>query len=122
MAIPTWPTAGGFPQSVQKGYTENHGANILRSPMDSGPAKQRWRGNRPSTLSVSFILNTSQVTTLENFITNDLRGTRRFLFPHPRTTQQVEVRIVPQGSGDLYQLQYLAPGYWQAQLNLEVLP
>ena len=122
MAIPTWPTAGGFPQSVQKGYTENHGANILRSPMDSGPAKQRWRGNRPSTLSVSFILNTQQVTTLENFITNNLRGTRRFLFPHPRTNQQVEVRIVPQGSGDLYQLQYLAPGYWTTQLNLEVLP
>lgn len=122
MAIPTWPTTGGFPQSVQKGYTENHGANILRSPMDSGPAKQRYRGNRPSTLTVSFILDTQQVATLESFVYNTLRGTKRFLFPHPRTGAQVEVRIIPQGSGDLYQLQYLAPGYWQTQLNLEVLP
>lgn len=122
MAIPTWPTAGGFPQSVQKGYSENHGANIVRSPMDSGPAKQRYRGNRPSTLTVSFIMTTAHVSTLETFIRDTLRGTRRFAFTHPRTGATVEVRIVPQGSGDLYQLQYLAPGYYQTQLTLEVLP
>lgn len=122
MAIPTWPTVGGFPQSVQKGYTENHGANIVRSPMDSGPAKQRYRGNRPSTLTVSFIMTTAHVATLETFIRDVIRGTRRFAFTHPRTNATVEVRIVPQGSGDLYQLQYIAPGYYQTQLTLEVLP
>lgn len=122
MAIPTWPTANGFPQVVQKGFTESIGANIIRSPMDSGPAKQRYRGKSPDKLNVSFILTTQQVSTLESFINNDLRGVRRFLFPHPRTTQQVEVRIIPQGGGELFQLQYLAPGYWQTQLNLEVLP
>lgn len=89
--------------------------------MDAGPAKQRRRGVSPNTMDVSFIMTTEQAAILETFILNDLSGVKRFLFNHPRTLQDVEVRIVNQ-SGSLYKLQYLVPGYWTASLQFEILP
>ena len=122
MAIPQWPTAGNFPQSPQKGFVESVGVNVIRSPMDAGPAKQRRRSQRPSTMDLSFILTTAQTQTLENFVQNTLEGVRRFGFLHPRLNTQVEVRIVPQSEGEFFRLQYLAPGYWQTSLKFEILP
>lgn len=122
MAILLWPTAGSFPQSPQKGFSESIGVNIVRSPMDAGPAKQRRRSQRPSTMDVNFILTTAQTQTLESFVFGDLEGVRRFNFRHPRLATTVEVRIVPQSDGELFRLQYLAPGYWQASLKFEILP
>jgi hypothetical protein len=90
--------------------------------MDSGPAKQRRRGKRPDVLSVEFNMNTDQVNTLRNFIDNTIQGVIRFGFPHPRTEQVVEVRIVPQGEGELFGLTYILPNYWRVTLQLEVLP
>lgn len=122
MAIPQWPTANSFPQSPQKGFSESVGVNVVRSPMDAGPAKQRRRAKRPSTMDLSFILTTAQTQTLESFIENDLEGVRRFGFLHPRLNTQVEVRIVPQSEGEFFRLQYLAPGYWQTSMKFEILP
>ena len=122
MAIPTWPTAGNFPQSPQKGFSESIGVNVIRTQTDMGPAKQRRRSRRPSTMDVSFIMTTAQTQTLEAFINNDLQGVNRFTFTHPRLYTQIDVRIVPQSDGEFFQLQYLAPGYWQTSLKLEVLP
>jgi hypothetical protein len=122
MAILSWPTANSFPQSPQKGFSESIGVNIIRSPMDAGPAKQRRRSQRPSTMDLSFILTTAQTQTLETFVFNDLEGVKRFNFQHPRLYTTVEVRIVPQSEGELFRLQYLAPGYWQASLKFEILP
>lgn len=122
MAIPSWPTANNFPQVPQKGFTESVGVNIIRSPMDAGPAKQRLRSNRPSTMQLSFIMTTAQCDTLETFVKDTIRGTKRFNFLHPRKNTNVEVRIIPQGDGEFYKLQYLAPGYWQTSINFEILP
>ena len=122
MAIPQWPTANNFPQSPQKGFSESVGVNVVRSPMDAGPAKQRRRAKRPSTMDLSFILTTAQTQTLESFIENDLEGVRRFGFLHPRLNTQVEVRIIPQSDGEFFRLQYLAPGYWQTSMKFEILP
>lgn len=122
MAIPSWPTADNFPQVPQKGFTESVGINIIRSQTDAGPAKQRVRSRKPSTMQLSFIMTTAQAAILETFVKDTVRGTKRFNFLHPRTNATVEVRIVPQGEGDFYQLQYLAPGYWQTQINFEILP
>jgi hypothetical protein len=122
MAILSWPTANSFPQSPQKGFSESIGVNIIRSAMDAGPAKQRRRSQRPSTMDLSFILTTAQTQTLETFVFNDLEGVKRFNFQHPRLYTTVEVRIVPQSEGELFRLQYLAPGYWQASLKFEILP
>lgn len=119
MTIPVWPTS--LPQVPQKGYTESLGMNIIRSQTDMGPAKQRRRAVSPNVMDVSFILTTAQSATFESFIMDDLKGVKRFMFNHPRTLQNVEVRVVNQ-SGNLYKLQYLAPGYWTATLQFEILP
>lgn len=116
----TWPTS--LPQSPQKGFTETGGALILRTPMDAGPAKQRYRGQRPQTMQVSFIMTTAQTQTLETFAKDTLKGTARFGFTHPRLQTIVETRIIPQGEGQLYSFTYLAPGYWTVSLQLEILP
>lgn len=121
MAIPDWASLA-LPQVPQKGYTESIGANILRTPMDAGPAKLRYRGAKASILNIQFIMTTTEVNTLDTFIINTLKGTKRFSFPHPRTKTSVEVRFVTQQDGQVYSLTYLAPEYWSVSLQLEVLP
>lgn len=116
------PWHPSLPQSPQKDFTETIGINIIRSNMDSGPAKQRVRSRRPNQLSLSFIMTTSQTQTLESFILTDLKGTKRFDFTHPRTGAAVECRLVPQGDGEFYTLQYRAPGYYQVNLKFEIMP
>lgn len=96
--------------------------NILRTPMDSGPAKLRKRSNRPSPLSISFLLKTSEVAILEDFVNNTIKGTARFYFTHPRKLTQCEVRIVPSQDGSLFTSTYRAPGYWGVALQIEILP
>lgn len=115
-----WPAS--LPQVPQKGFTETGGALIMRTQMDAGIAKQRRRGLSPSQLNTTFILTTAQVSTFETFVANTIKGIARFGFTHPRTKSIVEVRIMPQGEGTLYNLTYLAPGYWTLALQLEVLP
>jgi len=119
MAIP-WPST--LPQAPQKDFTETIGVNIVRSAMDAGPAKQRLRSRRPTTMNLSFIMTTAQTEELERFITIDLLGVKRFNFTHPRLGTSVECRLVPQGDGQFFSLQYRAPGYWQTNLQFEILP
>jgi len=116
----TWP--GSLPQSPQKGFAETGGVLILRTPMDSGPAKQRRRGQRPQGLQLTFVMTTAQTVTLEEFVEITLQGTARFGFTHPRLNTTVEARIVPQDDGQMYTFTYLAPGYWTVSLQLEILP
>lgn len=115
-----WPLS--LPQAPQKGYTETGGVLMVRTPQDKGPAKMRKLGSKPQTLNVSFLMTTLQVSTLETFVKTTISGTARFGFTHPRTGVVVEVRIVPQGEGDYYNLSYVAPGYYNVSLTLEVLP
>lgn len=115
-----WPP--GLPQSPQKGFTETGGALIMRTQMDAGIAKQRRRGLSPSQINLSFILTTAQVSILETFIKETIKGVSRFGFPHPRTNTVEEVRIIPTGEGTLYNLAYLAPEYWTLSIQFEVLP
>lgn len=115
-----WP--GTLPQLVGPNYKEDIGALILRTPMDKGPAKQRRTGRKPTPLSVSIEMTTAQVDILETFVLTTLNATSRFGFPHPRKNTQVEVRIIPEAEGKLYDLSYVAPGWWQVTMKLEVLP
>ena len=120
MAVYTWPP--GLPQSPQKGYTEDSGVLILKTAMDAGPAKMRRRGKKPTTLNMNFLMTAAQVDTLEDFTKNIIRGTYRFDFKHPRTNATIEARMVPQDSGTLYNITYVAPGYYTISLQLEILP
>lgn len=120
MATPyTWPIS--LPQQVDRGFTETIGVNILRTPMDAGPAKQRRRTIRPEILNVSFLMTTEQVATLEDFVLNTLQGVFRFSFIHPRKQVQVETRIVPTGDGQFFSIGYKAPGFWTVALQLEII-
>jgi hypothetical protein len=115
-----WPAT--LPQTPQKGYSETGGANILTTPMDAGIAKRRYRSKSPGILQVTFLMTTNEVANFESFVTSTLRGTARFGFTHPRLKTTVEVRIVPNGSSNLYTVTYSAPEYWTVSLQLEVLP
>ncbi len=115
-----WPAT--LPQMPQKGFSETSGVSLIRTPVELGPAKQRYRARRPDTLSVSYLLTDTQVTALETFVKDTIKGTARFYYTHPRTTNQVEARIVPQGDGQLYSLQYAAHNYYTVTLALEILP
>jgi len=116
----TWPPT--LPQVPQKGYTEDKGFILIKTPMDAGPAKVRKRGKRPNVLNVSFLMTSTDITTLEYFVEYTILGTARFAFPHPRTGTLTEVRIMPQGEGVMYNISYLAPGYYTVSLQLEVMP
>ena len=117
----TWPAAPTLPQSPQKGYTEDIGANLVKTPMDSGPAKVRKRGAKPTVLNMTFLMTTAQVNNLNTFLTT-ISYTARFNFTHPRTSTQVECRIVPQGEGTMYTSTYQAPGYYNISMVFEVMP
>jgi hypothetical protein len=115
-----WPPS--LPQVPQKGYSETGGVLMVRTPQDSGPAKMRYRGQKPQMLNVSFLMTTAQVSALDTFVKSTIRGTARFGFTHPRTGVVVEVRIVPQGEGEYYNMTYQAPGYYLVTTQFEVLP
>jgi hypothetical protein len=83
----------------------------------------RRRAASAATLSCQFLMTTAQVSVFENFVETSLSGVLRFYFKHPRTETTEEVRIVPSGNnGDLYNIDYYAPGYWMVKLTLEILP
>lgn len=114
-----WPIS--LPQNVQQGYSEDRGLNIIRTSMDAGPAKQRKIGASPDVLNVSFIMTDAQLATLETFVFTTINGISRFGFPHPRTHNVVEVRIVPQ-SNKLYSLSNVTVNTWNVGMTLEILP
>ena len=120
MANISWPV--GLPTKPEKTFSENIGLNIIRTPMDQGPAKVRYRSNRPQILNVEYVLTVAQVATLETFMYTTTKGVKRFNFLHPRTNQTVEVRVVSQQSGDLFTAKYLTPNYYRVSLQLEILP
>jgi hypothetical protein len=125
MAITSWPQS--LPQYPERSYQETQGHNIIRTPMDQGPAKQRFRSLRPQQLSVQYMLSKAQVATLETFVLETLQGVYRFNFPHPRLSTGTnyvlkEVRVIPQSNGDLFSLQHIGADYYRVNLQLEVLP
>lgn len=115
-----WPVS--LPQNVRRDFSEDAGALIIRTPTDAGPAKMRRRGARPSKLSVGFFMTAAQIATFETFVLTTLKGTARFGFPHPRTGNQVEARIIPADDGSLYSVKFSTPTEWLVDMQLEVLP
>ncbi len=116
-----WPAS--LPDSpLVDGFGETLGANILRTPTDSGPAKMRYRGQRPDKVQCAYLMTGAQVATLVTFTRDTLRGVRRFGWPHPRRGVQVEARFVPQEEGDLFSMVAVGPDVYHVGIALEVLP
>lgn len=116
----TWPT--DLPQTPLKGFTETGGVLLSRTPTEKGLPKMRRIGQIPKVINMTFLMTSDQVQILENFIYNTIKGIFRFNFLHPRTGVNEDVRILPTGEGQLFTLTYLAPGYYNVDMQMEVLP
>ena len=121
MAAYTWPVT--LPTSADSAnLSESYGVLILSTPMDAGPAKRRRRGVKPRVLNVSFVMTNTQIATLETFINDTIKGTARFDFTHPRTGSTIEVRIIPNGDGELFSIGYFSHDLYTVSLSLEQMP
>lgn len=115
-----WPSS--LPQLPTKNYSEDSGVLIIRTPTDQGIAKQRRKGKRASNLSVEYEMTSTQVQAFSTFVEDTIMGIKRYQITHPRTNLPVEVRILPQGDGKLYDVAYSTNNLWSVRLSLEVLP
>ena len=121
--MPTWPAS--LPQKpLQRNYQENFGSTLVSTQMDKGPDKRRRRSTaRVDTFQVSFIMDTTQVQTFENFVDNDLNGgALSYQWEHPRTGNTRSFRIVPQGQDNIFSLRPLSGKLYEVTMQLEVLP
>ncbi len=118
MSNPVWPAS--LPQRVDRqGYRELPPETTIRTEMDAGPAKVRRRftaGVRD--FRVQLRLDGSQTTTLDDFYLQSCAGgAQPFDWVHPRTQAAATFRFA---APPVYS--YLGGDYWQARLDLELLP
>lgn len=115
--MPSWPV--GLPSPLVNGFNETLPNNTIRTEMDVGAAKVRRRTtSNPYTLTVPYLLSSSQVDDLIDFYQTDTSyGAIAFDFIHPR-------------SGDIVSCRFLSPpqlgtsngSYFPTSIQLEVLP
>lgn len=107
-----WPVT--LPQTLLlRGYEEEFQDNVLRSPMEGGPPKQRrLYTNVPRNVAGVQILTSAQLITLENFYYTTLRsGVIPFTWTLPTSPGIKSFRFVaPYNSfplsGNLYEVTY----------------
>lgn len=90
-----WPLA--LPQKPQRsGYSKKIPNNLIRSDMDTGPAKVRRRGGaKPEQVTGTYILTSEQLAVLETFVKETIAGGALcFDYPHPQTGAHVRARLV----------------------------
>lgn len=118
-----WPLM--LPQRPQKtGFQEKAPNNLIRSDMDTGPAKVRRRGGaKPWQVSASYVLTAEQLASLNLFATETIaNGALCFDWPHPVRNEYVRARLVG-GSDALYSPQpWGATLAWQVTLTIEWWP
>lgn len=112
-----WP--GTLPQLVdQSGYSESPPNILLRSTVDSGPAKSRRRftsGVRP--ITCSMILTAAELEILDAFYIDDMAsGSLTFTWVHPRTQDAATFRFTKPPTYSPFGASY------QVSLELEIMP
>jgi hypothetical protein len=83
-----WP--GTLPQSLNlEGFESQLASNVVRTPMDVGPAKQRLRSTAaPQPLRGKIIFNIEEFALFEEFFISTLSGgALEFEWVHPITRQ-----------------------------------
>jgi hypothetical protein len=117
----SWPAT--LPQTVLRdGYSEAPGLLVETFPMDAGVSRTQFAGISPDLMPISMQFTTEQLGYLRTFVYDDVRGTSRFGFPHPRTREMVEVRFVPNGDKKIYSVSPIGYRLWQVTFTLWVLP
>jgi hypothetical protein len=115
-----WPPT--LPQSPMiEGYTESAPEGLLRTQMETGPAKLRRRyTSAPRRFMLRVALTKAQVETLDSFFVNTCAlGALDFDWTHPRTGSAVTYRWVSKPG---YRPDAGDPNTWYADLDLEVMP
>ena len=121
MALASWPAS--LPRgdrALVQGYQEQWDGGVIRSEMETGPARLRRRTTAVAQpLSVTFAMDSDQVDTFKTFFLTTLSGgTEPFYFRRPREGQTEIARfrappqITPMGSGEL----------WQVSFTVEIMP
>jgi hypothetical protein len=79
----------------ESGFGITRGETVLRSDMDSGPAKTRRRFTKSvDSYTASIWVDETQYLTFENFYDTTLNGgTLPFTFPHPITQVPTDFRF-----------------------------
>lgn len=118
MAI--WPV--GLPQyPIQAGYEESQPNNVVRTPMEAGPAKQRRRYTarvRPFMLALE--LTSAELDLFEAFYESTLAdGALPFEWVHPRTQAVLSFRFI---GGQPPKWNAIGWDLYTAILQTEVLP
>ncbi len=114
----TWPsTLPAYP--LLEKYSEAMPNTTIRTDMEAGPAKVRQRTTAGvRRLSVGYLLSKQQVSALEEFYAETLKGgSLSFEYTHPRDDATVSCRFVEPPSYNA------ANGdYFNVSVSLEVLP
>jgi len=90
-----WPTT--LPQSpLVNSYSRTQESQVVRTPMETGPAKQRRRYTKPlENMNVELIMDKDQLSTFVDFHDNTLGGgADKFEWKHPVTGDTQNFRIV----------------------------
>jgi hypothetical protein len=119
--MPDWPGTLDVKPLIDA-YDERAPNLLLRTPMDSGPAKVRRKlSNNSRFVTVELNLDDSQLTTFDDFfMTTILGGALSFNWVHPRTGTAIESRIVAdENQGPEYRLREMS---WLVTFLLEILP
>jgi hypothetical protein len=116
-----------LPQSyIQSSFNHTPQGNVLRTNMDSGPAKVRRLFTAvPENYSGVMVMTSAQLTTFKTFFTTTLGyGINTFNFPDPfNLSSTIEVRFKIDSNASPYQVTPDADTLdWSITLNLESTP
>lgn len=114
-----WPAT--LPQRALADIEETVTSPKVSFDPEVGPPIERRRASIwTSQFPISFVMTAEQTVTFEDFARSTLAGgTLPFTMRHPRTCQEVSVKIV----GDpLYRIQRFVGKAWLVSFNLMVLP
>lgn len=117
MSTPVWPAS--LPQVLEiQGFSEKLPNVVMRTAMETGPAKRRRRFTAaPTPVKGSLTLTVAQRATLKTFFDSDLQGgALSFDWTHPVTGVTATYAFVspPELRGD--------SGFLPVMLDLELLP
>lgn len=120
MAIPIWPVT--LPQCpLNDSFTESIGSTIIRSDMDTGPAKvRRIQSKGINVFQASYILNNEEKSILDDFIDISLYGGVRVFWWSQYPNKSILVRLRPSGE-EIYSYTRNS-SRWSVSLTLEAMP
>lgn len=117
MSVPTWPET--LPeQLLQDSYEENAPNVLIKSNMETGPAKMRRRvTSGVRSVRGHQIMTLEQLNIFKTFFNTTLYGgALRFSWADPTGNEAVEMRFVDAPAWAAQE------GFFRVEMNLEILP